>query len=363
MRGILCLVLGLFFVFPVCAQESNQKNNDAKTIDGYMVFGNIIARSSTGDIGSGNNNFSVKQVGGVINKPVTSSIQAVVQAGFFFQGDDFKPKLALAFVRFSNCFIPNTQFFIGRKRVDFGKVNVRCPRNWDYVDRPAVLKTFFGDHTIVGNGAAAVITLPTSLPISATLGAWHVDSPNKSPNQPDKKTYEITSSGIEDEVFSGRIRLFIPFTPENSLEIGVNGLKGFGIHHSLQKDRLEVIGLDLTCERQLPGKRMLYLQGEIHSLSRKFTFEDINRIGFYWYGGLLITEHWGLGIRYDWTEAALPDNNEISGLLWNITHIISPQSKLRLQHCYDHECDEHTVYAQVVFGIGTIFHGDINLID
>jgi len=359
MRIIVYLIVSLFFEFTAVVHANAQQKSDRKPVDGYMVFGNIIARSSTWDASADRNNFIVNQVGGAVNKPVTPSMQALAQAGFYSKDDSYKPMLALAFVRFSKCFLPRTQLYIGRKRLDFGKVNLRCPRNWDYTDRPAVLKSFFGDTSVIGNGVAAEYMLPTSLSIRATLGAWYVNSQQSSSGQSGKNAKEdplaIKTSGVENEVFSGCIRLLFPFNYENSLELGINGISGFGTHHSYQKDRVSVAGIDFTYERKRKDRRFIYVQGELYQLRRELTVETIDRMGFYLYGGLRITEQWEFGVRHDWTETALLDKNELSGTLWNITRIITPHSKLRLQHYYDWKHEEHTAYAQVVFGVGTMF--------
>lgn len=74
--------------------------------------------------------------------------------------EGFKMKAEEAFVEFAHLGPRGMGGWLGRKRLNFGKLNPIHPHAWPFADAPAASMAFTGDHGIIGNGASLNYTLP-----------------------------------------------------------------------------------------------------------------------------------------------------------------------------------------------------------
>lgn len=260
---------------------------------------------------------------------------------------EYKAELEEGYISFLKTPIPNLSLQAGKKLLDFGKLNPRHSHHWNFVDRPLVLKSYFGDHGLAGQGANLSLLLPTPFFLQWDWGAWHVDS---------EHAHSEDILGLAQETYSTRLWSAFDLTENQELEIGLSGLKGYGAHYSEHKDKVKIGGVDLTYRFLGEKQKRLLFQNEFLFLDRDVPVGDLDRWGFYSLLNYRFDKYWDIGSRFDWMETPFPDMKNRYSLSGILTRSLTETTKLRLQYKYNPKEDDHTVYLQAVFGIGPHAH-------
>ena len=241
----------------------------------------------------------------------------------------------------------------GRLRVDLGRLRQQLGElnRWHLhalpeTDYPLVLRRYFGDEGLIGDGLGLYWMIP------AGGGAWGV---HELWTQATFRNFnEILDDGNRVALL-GHLNNFWQLTPATYLQIGATGLHGTHPDSSL-KARLG--GLDVRWTWRPPA-RALYrewtLRGELYAVQRKRAGAGETR-----YGGYVGTAHkfdrrWSAGVRYDYVEAAEGPLVVTRQLVPTLTFLQSEFMRLRLQYRYARSTitsPTHELSLQALWAIG-----------
>lgn len=294
------------------------------------VIGNNFGRfiSTRGD--ADRNRLQLGEFELALEQPIYTGIKFNAQLAGEFE-ENFSLGVEEAYASFAR--VGHLPFggYLGRKRLDIGKVNPIHQHARPYVDQPAVLTHLLGPDGLVGNGAAFTYLLPfKNIFANLEFGLWRPDQAEDGITSPSGVFYPA-GLGVSNNFPIARLWLSKEIGKSRELELGVT--HGFG--KSLYGDRINLTGLDFTY-RNFPGtfKRFM-LQGEAFWHQRH---DEIGGTGAHTRSG-----HYGLltyqpdqfteyGFRYDNSEFPwpLPGREQSYSLMW--TNRLSEGTLLRLQY-------------------------------
>ena len=236
----------------------------------------------------------------------------------------------------------NTQAKLGQMRVRFGLSNEIHEHDLPFIDRPDVLREFFGDNGLVEKGGE--VTWVPSLPFYLQFLGGLFDGDNET-------AFGLAS--IKYPLVTGRVRTFIDLDEWGAIQLGMSVANG------LQPDRLNnlILGWDMKYKYVPEGWQhpLFTTAGELLYQIRRVNSsgEDLNgdgipdtpdekrtlhRVGGYVYGELQpirfgFWSRFAGGLRYDWTEYATA-----SGHQWAVQPYLSflPSEFLRFRLGYKH---------------------------
>ena len=276
-----------------------------------------------------------------------------VRADFVFGADSHEGNIEFeveeAYATFSNLSF-STGVKVGRKLLDFGRINHIHPHEWLFLNAPFVLSNFLGEHSLLGDGAVVDVLLPFPFFMNVQAGIWRIPTHEHSEEE---ETQPFSPAG---EIYN--IRLWSSFeVGENSeLEFGMSGLKGHGAHYTSHTDRIQMAGADITFKTWPSAYSRIMLLAEVVYLERELPIGFIGRWGMYVYLGYRIDKQWETAIKYDWSETANPEDEKKSGISLIGSYYISESLKLRSEYLYCPEMQSHTGLIKVIFGIGPHTH-------
>jgi len=240
------------------------------------------------------------------------------------------------------------QLVLGRKLIDFGKLNQNHPHHWHFVDTPPAIERIFGDHPWADDLVNISFLIPNPLDIyfkesfsvinGKPLGHHHEEEEN---GDEEHHHHGIHWSG---RVFNSRTSIDFPW---------INTV--FGYSHSWDENNESAVqGLELTYKYQFPGYvyRRLKLQNEY--LWGKSEEKNIYP-GLYSMIALALNQYLELGLRYD----AIFENEELEIENWAgnmfATYYFTHSFYLRGQ--YQHKSSqENTLYLHLSWGFGPHSH-------
>jgi len=181
---------------------------------------------------------------------------------------------------------------LGQMRNRFGLTNPIHEHDLPFVDRPNVLRNFFGDEGLVEKGVE-VTWVPDFLPfyLEALAGAFNGDN-----------TTAFGYGRINQPLVTGRLRTFFELSDTSAIQLGISGATG------QTQDRLSstILGYDMKYKYRPEGwlHPLLTLSSEgLYSIRR--VEDDVGkkstRDAFGWYldGELQPWRRWAFGARYD----------------------------------------------------------------
>jgi len=181
---------------------------------------------------------------------------------------------------------------LGQMRNRFGLTNPIHEHDLPFVDRPNVLRNFFGDEGLVEKGVE-VTWVPDFLPfyLEALGGAFNGDN-----------TTAFGYGRINQPLVTGRLRTFFELSDTSAIQLGISGATG------QTQDRLSstILGYDMKYKYRPEGwlHPLLTLSSEgLYSIRR--VEDDVGkkstRDAFGWYldGELQPWRRWAFGARYD----------------------------------------------------------------
>lgn len=333
-------------------------------IPDISVVGDFYIKFSNNENDTERNRLTIKGVELALQGYIYPEMRADVFLAMHRHAEHMETEICEAKVSFLKIF-NNLTAEIGKIHVNFGKINKIHQHHRPYVDQPQVIKNFFSEHGLVGEGVCLSYLFPLPFFAQFDVGIWRV---------PLRHHHEETEEsenefGFADEVYTSKLWLSFPIKEISELELGLNGAVGKGSHYIHHKDEVKVVGVDLTYKLWPAAHTRFVFQNELFYLIRNIPLGDIKRFGFYSYLGYKFNKYWSAGIRYDDTEDVFPhldetgkENVSLSERTRDVSVILTKNltetTSLRAQYKYYFEGpkDVHEGYLQVIFGIGSHSH-------
>lgn len=268
---------------------------------------------------------------------------------------------------------------VGRKFIDFGKLNPIHPHHWPFADMPAPLHNFFGHHNWFDDGGQFTYLFPLPAFLTGTFGIWngrelghhHRHEEEKEVLPPFLEHEDATEATLEwdGHVYCGRLYGNLFLDEEESSDLGF----GYSIAWDGTKNTT-LHGWDLTFRHLWPESyHRLKIQTELfyldadhleneHEDLQEESIEEVGSFGAYLLGQYTLNQYWEAGLRYDWSEFANNDKDYIWGVTPFVSYFFTHSTYVRLQYKYlfrdlhEGREDEHAVFIQFVWGLGPHAH-------
>ena len=226
------------------------------------------------------------------------------------------------------------QLKMGQMRARFGLTNVIHEHDLPFVDRPDVLRVFFGEEGLSEKGAEFTWVPDLPFYLEALAGVFNGDNETA-----------FGRGKLNEPLVTGRLRSFLELSDTSAIQFGAS------LAHGTTADRLRstLIGYEIKYKYRPDGwlHPLLTLASEgIYSIRRvevsddTAVFEKRTRDRFGWYGHaeLQPLRRWAFGARYDSTQ--YPVN---PGWQWAVEPYVSffPSEFLRFRLAYKHTDRSH----------------------
>jgi len=259
---------------------------------------------------------------------------------------------------------------LGRKLLDFGRVNPIHPHHWDFANPPVVVHNLLGDHALIGDGAQLDYLLPIPQFANLQVGVWR--APHHHDHDDDEHSVHL-GAGFEDRLYTARLWTSRPVGPDAELELGASGAWGRGeaaLTHDHEeahedddaedhgRDRIRLHCLDVTYRRWPGGYRRLLLRGEA-LWHRRSNGEGDTRLGHYLFANYRWDQYLDAGLLYSASQRPWPAEGRDAALSAIVTNRLTETTALRLQldRARRHETGRATeLWLQVIWGIGPHSH-------
>jgi hypothetical protein len=269
-----------------------------------------------------------------------------IEAGEEGRGEEINVHLAEAFLELQT--LPfSTQARMGQMRNRFGLTNVIHEHDLPFIDRPNVLRRFFGDEGLIEKGVEATWVAPLPFFLELLGGVFNGDNETA-----------FGRGSLKYPLVTGRVRTFFELGDSSALQLGMSVASG----QTPERLRNTILGWDAKYKYRPEGWQhpFLTLAGEaLYQMRRVNVFgEDLdgdgvpdtpnekrnrNRFGWWGYGELQPFRFGPLslfsaGFRYDWTEFALTPGHE-----WAVQPYLSfmPSEFLRFRLGYKRTARSH----------------------
>src|SRR6267143_300233 len=226
-----------------------------------------------------------------------------IEAGEEARGADTGVHLAEAHVTLLT--LPfGTQARFGQVRNRFGYSNEVHEHDLPWVDRPNVMRNFFGGEGLHEKGIE--MTLVPDLPfyIEALAGIFNGDNDTA-----------FGRTSLRHPLATGRLRTFLEFGDEHALQVGMSVASG----QTDEKNQSTILGWEGRYKYRPDGwlHPLITLTGEARYSMRKVdvgvdqdgdgvndVIDKRQRNHFGWYTGLEVQpfRRWAGGVRYDWSQ-------------------------------------------------------------
>jgi hypothetical protein len=345
---------------------AGQTPSSASRTPDISVIGNHVGRflSVSGDPDRNRLQLNELEIG--LQQPIYPGIRfdAFLAAG---AEEDFTANLEEGYVTFSR--VGHLPFggLLGKKRLNFGKVNPVHPHSRLFADQPAALAYLVDPEALNGNGASLNYLLPfKNLFANLEVGLWNLNPSEEGEEIGDapNTTFNPLGVGVMGNVVNSRLWLSKELRGKSELELGAS--HGFGRNDL--GDNISLTGLDLTY-RNFPGtfKRMI-LQGEVFWNKRNDRSGGTGshtRSGHYVLLGFRPDQYIDYGLRYDNTRLPWPLNGreQSFSLIW--TNRMTETTLFRLQFKHGDRISDvllpsrrgfNEIYAQFIWGGGSHTH-------
>ena len=318
------------------------------------VIGNFQSSHSDNE-----NSFDVKEIEFAFQHYLYPSVKADIFTALHKDSSGERHfELEEAYITFSDFFgvlAPNSTkeygvgAVVGKKLVGIGKVNPTHPEQWQFVDRPLIVKNFFGaEEGLSAEGGQMNYLLPTSFFSQLELGYWKAAAH-------EEEGEEHSGVEYEDNLVTARLWNAYSLSDDKELEVGLNYLQGNAAASS-SDDKQDVVGLDVTYKLELSPSKFVAVQSEYYSATYGEEGESReSQSGFFVSGLYDINSHYQVGLRFDSLGMHGDEGSDTSQ--WSIvgSRKLTDTSKLRLQYSTGDGVSD-TILAQFVFGMGPHSH-------
>lgn len=267
----------------------------------------------------------------------------------------------------------NFQLQVGRKLLDFGRLNPIHSHHWAIPDTPLPLLRLFGDHSWYDDGfqVSTLIPNPWDVYFKVQGGVWNGRALGEAEDdEHEHAAVENNVLGFQGpvdwggRVYTGRASLDFSLSDDANLMTGYSLAAGEGGDSVLH-------GADLTLIHRWPQSyKKIRWQNEFFfgdfELAEEHEHEhvhvpigkyDADAWGLYSLLQLTLTKYWETGLRYDWWDGDYLDNERgaTAFLSYYFTHSMYVRPSYRYSELADGE-DEHAFMLQFVWGLGPHAH-------
>lgn len=287
-----------------------------------------------------------------------------------YEGDDVNVEIDLEEAYLTASQVPYVSEYvplelqIGRKFMNFGRLNAIHSHHWAFADMPLVSQNFFGPHAWYDDGIQGSLTVPNpwDLYLKTTFGYWngrrlghaHAHHGDGDDHENDHDNGHGEPVEWDGRVFLSRTVLGLPFGRASDLLLGCSVSWD-------ESGNTSLVGGDLTFTHRFPGTyRRLRWQNEFMSVKTPREGEEFRRHGGYSLLTFSLGRYWETGGRYDRSQILDPrvggDEWASSGFItYYLTHSLYARGQYRFRRMVDGD-EEHNGYLQLVFGLGPHSH-------
>lgn len=225
---------------------------------------------------------------------------------------------------------------IGKRRLQFGKLNPLHPHAWRHVDQPAPIAAFLGEEGLFGNGSSINYTLPIAdLFANVEVGLWgsaeaHAHAEEDHDDDQGHHHHAHPGAGIVGDMPAARVWLSRALGSSTEIEIG--GSHAFG--KADNGDNIRLTGADFTYRTYPSAFSRLQLQAEAFWHNRRDREEGTGshtRSGHYVLLSYAPDKYYEYGIRYDNTRYPWPIEGREQSLSLIATQRLTEATLARLQ--------------------------------
>jgi hypothetical protein len=217
----------------------------------------------------------------------------------------------------------------------FGLSNQSHEHDLPWVDRPNVMRNFFGEEGLAEKGVELTLVPPLPFYLEALVGAFNGDN-----------EVAFGLGKLNRPLITGRLRTFFELADEHALQLGISAARGRTV------DRLSstLAGFDAKYKLRPEGwlHPLVTVGGEaLYSLRRLELFTDSDgdgvpdvgekrtrhRFGWYTWAEVQPWRRWAFGARYDSSQYPVNPGRE-----WAVEPYVSfwPSEFLRFRLAYKH---------------------------
>ncbi len=222
-----------------------------------------------------------------------------------------------------------TQVKMGQMRTRFGWSNQIHEHDLPWIDRPNVLRNFFGGEGVTEKGVEVTIVPDLPFYLEGLVGVFNGDNETA-----------FGRGSLRDPLLTARLRTFFELTDTQAIQLGISGASGqtpgefrstFAGADARYKFRPEswLHPLVTLTAEAIYGIRKIEVLDETGTTGP----EGRTRDRFGWYAGLEVQpwRRWAGGVRYDWSQFALMPGRE-----WAVEPYITfwPSEFLRFRLAY-----------------------------
>jgi hypothetical protein len=262
-----------------------------------------------------------------------------------------------------------TDLKVGRFRVNFGLLNTIHPHALQQVDYPAIYREYLGHEGYIdeGLGVSGEFASPWENPFGWSLqvvsGNRHEHAGEDHDDDDDEDHDEGNYKKLKDFDDTPVIaRLTHRFTPSDTLSInwGLSGLSG-KLEDDGDSPRYYLEGADLTVNWspfENEHKRIRWQTETFFSQIDGGEY-DGSAFGYYSFLDYRFVENWLAGVRYDYAQLPMDNDEHLREYSAYLTHQYTPNNQLRLQikeSQPDYASNATEVWLQWVFTLGRHEH-------
>ena len=248
--------------------------------------------------------------------------------------------------------VPNLTAKVGRFHLRFGRQNILHSHDWPTTDNNFVNQSFLGPESLNDSGLSLSYVIPPKL-----ISGQYIEA----------IVEVITGEGSEDDpVLNNNSIVGKPginahllwnhdFAKDWNLELGSSVL--LGKHNNDSHQHAELFGFDATLIHTDPTGRFnnQLIEAEvIYGITDTSRRDTQHAFGAYVLAQQQIDRDWYIGCRFDWTQNALNDKQEVWGVSPYVTWYWSEFLRWRLE--YQHKGgdvkSEETLYFQLTWIFG-----------
>lgn len=249
----------------------------------------------------------------------------------------------------------------GKKLSSFGKTNTLHREQWQWLTRPQIHQSFFGEEGLVGEGTAINTLLPLPFFSQLEIGHWDA-STHAHAHEEEHEEEEEAEHAHEAPRFSDQfttIRLWNAINRwDTEFELGGSLAFGNGPEYEEEKDDITIWGVDTTISKKLSGDKAITLYGEF--LERTRDLEDNpekeSTRGAVAYLGYQHNKFWTLGTRYDIAKDAGENEETLEFLSAILTKQLTETSKFRTEYKTNVRTEDYEWRFAFLFGFGPHSH-------
>jgi len=248
--------------------------------------------------------------------------------------------------------VPNLTAKVGRFHLRFGRQNILHSHDWPTSDNNFVNQSFLAPESLTDNGLSLSYVIPPGLIANQYVEAIvEVVSGEGSEDSPTLNN----DARVDSPAVNAHLLWNHDVAKDWNLELGGSFLTGK--HDNTGHDDVALYGTDVTLIHTDPTGRFnnqLFQAEAIYGNTDVSETDTEHAWGFYVLGQQQINRDWYTGVRFDWTQNAVDDRQEVWGVSPYVSWYWSEFLRFRLE--YQHKDGdvkpEDTLYFQLTWIFG-----------